>query len=110
MPYSILYNTVDQQGIFKVGPFATEQDADNYVRDNSYPPEYDPDTDQDYEFYLNEQNVYLLRPDHSMSEYTYKSSIWTAPSGRDKMAEGKVDPRDIAKLITENPDVPPEQD
>lgn len=27
-----------------------------------------------------------------------------------KKAEGKVDPNVIARLITENPDVPPEQD
>lgn len=58
--FSVLYCTNDE--IFNVGPFKTEAEADTYVREHSYPK-------KDYEFDLNEQNVYLLRPDHSMVPY-----------------------------------------
>ena len=59
--YSILYIADDE--IMSVGPFKTEAEADEYVRQHSYPQ-------KDYEFDVAQQRVYLLTPNHGMREYS----------------------------------------
>lgn len=52
--YSILYAVNDE--IFKVGKFETEYDAINNIRNNE-------------EFDIVKQRIYLLHPDHRMTEF-----------------------------------------
>ena len=52
--YSILYAVNDE--IFKVGKFETEYDAINNIRNNE-------------EFDIVNQKIYLLHPDHRMTEF-----------------------------------------
>lgn len=61
--YSVIY--VGDAEIFKVGPFASEDEAMKWVAENRFTGAADQ---LEYEFDLNDQHVYLIGPDHSMTE------------------------------------------
>lgn len=62
-PWSIIY--IIQGDLFNAGPFANEQSAMTWANEHRYRGDDDQD---EFEFDLDDEHVYLLGPDHRMTE------------------------------------------